>query len=83
MGTDDERDRSVHGAVKGEPYLGLWAGFYQSFANKGRVRVGAVAFFINDLGLRCRATEGNFMGEGPALATRARPQLRVLGTPGA
>jgi hypothetical protein len=58
----------------GEPYLGLWAGFYQGFTNKGRVRIGAVQFFINDLGLRCRATEGNFLGEGPALATRTHLQ---------
>lgn len=66
--------RSVSPAEWGKPYLGLWAGFCQGFTNKNRVRVGAVEFFINDLGLRCRATEGNFLGEGPALATRAQLQ---------
>jgi transcriptional regulator with XRE-family HTH domain len=58
----------------GEPYLGLWAGFYQSVINKGLVRLCALHFFIDDLGLRCRLTEGNFTGEGPALATRSHLQ---------
>jgi transcriptional regulator with XRE-family HTH domain len=58
----------------GEPYLGLWAGFYQSLTNRGRVLLCAVHFFIDELGLRCRLTEGNFTGEGPVLATRSHLQ---------
>ena len=58
----------------GQPYLGLWAGFYQSVANKGMLRLFALRVFISDLGLRCEATEGNFKGEGPVIATRAHLQ---------
>ena len=58
----------------GEPYLGLWAGFYQSVLNKGIPRLFALRFFINDLGLRCEAGEGNFKGEGPVIATRSHVQ---------
>jgi hypothetical protein len=58
----------------GKPYLGSWAGFYQSLTNKGLVRMFALQLFIDDLGLRCRATEGNFVGEGPALASRSHLQ---------
>lgn len=61
----------------GAPYLGLWAGFYQSLTNKGLVRMIAFQFFIDDLGLRCRLTEGNFTGEGPALATRSHLQCFI------
>ena len=58
----------------GQPYLGLWVGFYQSVANKGMLRLFALRFFISDLGLRCEATEGNFRGEGPVIATRSHLQ---------
>ncbi len=58
----------------GQPYLGLWSGFYQSVANKGMLRLFALRFFISDLGLRCEATEGNFKGEGPVIATRSHLQ---------
>src|SRR5262245_22322521 len=55
----------------GEPYIGLWAGVYHSLVKKGRLHPFAIRFFVNDLGLRCEATEGNFSGEGPALVTRS------------
>jgi transcriptional regulator with XRE-family HTH domain len=58
----------------GEPYLGLWAGFYQSILNKGVPRLFALRFFIDDLGLRCEAVEGTFKGEGPVIATRSHLQ---------
>jgi transcriptional regulator with XRE-family HTH domain len=58
----------------GEPYLGLWAGFYQSVLNKGMPRLFALRFFIDDLGLRCEAGEGNFKGEGPVIVTRSHVQ---------
>ena len=61
-------------AAWGEPYLGLWAGFYQSLANKGLVRLCVLHLFINELGLRCRAMEGGFEGEGPVIATRSHLQ---------
>lgn len=57
-----------------EPYLGLWAGFYQGVVNRGLVRLYALHLFVDDLGLRCRATEGTFHGEGPALATPSHLQ---------
>jgi len=61
----------------GEPYLGLWCGFYQSATNGGRPRLGAGRFFINDLGLRFSFTEGDFSGEGPVLASRSHLQCLI------
>jgi hypothetical protein len=61
----------------GEPYLGLWSGFYQSVTNGGRPRLCAGRFFINDLGLRFSFTEGEFSGEGPALASRSHLQCLI------
>jgi transcriptional regulator with XRE-family HTH domain len=61
-------------AAWGEPYLGLWAGFYQSVTNRGRVLLCALHFFIDEFGLRCSCTAGTFTGEGPVLPTRTHLQ---------
>ena len=55
----------------GDPYLGLWAGFYQSLTNRGMVRLCACRFASDHLGLRFEFTDGYFHSEGPALATHA------------
>ena len=39
-------------ATWGGAYVGLWAGFYQSFTNRGVVRLCAAEFAIDDGGLR-------------------------------
>src|SRR5882724_4264807 len=61
----------------GKPYLGLWAGFYQSVTNGGRPLLCAGRFFIDDLGLRFSFTTGDFAGEGPALASRSHLQCLI------
>jgi hypothetical protein len=45
--------------------------------NGGRPRLCAGRFFINDLGLRFAFTEGEFAGEGPALASRSHLQCLI------
>src|SRR6185503_18603172 len=57
-------------ATWGAAYAGLWAGFYQSFTNRGIVRMCAAEFAIDDAGLRFGFTEGFFACEGSAIAAR-------------
>lgn len=61
----------------GEPYLGLWAGLFQSVVNRGVPRLCAARFTVDDLGLRLSFTEGSFRGEGPALASRSHLQCLI------
>jgi hypothetical protein len=53
----------------GAAYAGLWAGFYQSFTNRGVVRLCAVEFQVADDGLYFAFTDGSFLCEGTAVAT--------------
>ena len=53
----------------GAAYAGLWAGFYQSFTNRGVVRLCAVEFQVADDGLYFAFTDGSFLCEGTAIAT--------------
>jgi transcriptional regulator with XRE-family HTH domain len=53
----------------GAAYAGLWAGFYQSFTNRGVARLCAVEFQVADDGLYFAFTDGSFLGEGTAVAT--------------
>jgi transcriptional regulator with XRE-family HTH domain len=55
----------------GTPYLGLWAGFYQSLSNWGRPLLCVARFAVDELGLRFSWSVGNFIGDGPALATHS------------
>jgi hypothetical protein len=57
--------------ASGSPYLGLWAGFYQSLSNRGRPVPCVARFAVDELGLRFSWSLGNFSGEGPALVTRS------------
>jgi hypothetical protein len=55
----------------GSPYLGLWAGFFQSLSNWGRPLLCVTRFAVDDLGLRFAWSVGGFSGEGPALASHS------------
>jgi transcriptional regulator with XRE-family HTH domain len=55
----------------GAPYLGLWAGVYQSLSNWGRPLLCVTRFAVDELGLRFSWSVGDFSGEGPALATHS------------
>ena len=58
----------------GAPYLGLWAGFYQSVINHGIPQLWIMHFGMDDLGLRAAFTVGPFFGEGPAFASPSHLQ---------
>jgi hypothetical protein len=58
----------------GAAYAGLWAGFYQSFTNRGVVRICTVEFRIEDGGLYFAFTDGSFLCEGTAVATHSHVQ---------
>jgi transcriptional regulator with XRE-family HTH domain len=53
----------------GAAYAGLWAGFYQSFTNRGVARLCAAEFQVEDDGLYFAFTDGSFLCEGTAVAT--------------
>jgi hypothetical protein len=55
----------------GTPYLGVWAGVYQSLSNWGRPLPCVARFAADELGLRFSWSVGNFSGEGPALARQS------------
>jgi transcriptional regulator with XRE-family HTH domain len=61
-------------AVWGRAYTGAWAGFYQSFTNRGVVRLCAAEFALADDGLRFSFTEGFFLVEGQAIAAHTHVQ---------
>jgi len=78
------RDRLTLGGLKfppvadwGTPYLGLWAGFYQSVTNGGRPLLCACRFAIDDLGFRFSFNQGDFAGEGLAIASRSHVQCLI------
>jgi hypothetical protein len=60
-----------HKVEWGRPYLGLWAGFFQSLSNWGRPLLYVTRFAVDELGLRFAWSVGEFSGEGPALATHS------------
>jgi transcriptional regulator with XRE-family HTH domain len=53
----------------GAAYAGLWAGFYQSFTNRGLVRLCAGEFQREGEGLYFAFSDGSFLCEGTAIAT--------------
>jgi hypothetical protein len=61
----------AHPAVDAN-HAGLWAGFYQSAANRGAVVLCALHLWSDEQGLRCAFTEGKVTGEGVAVAAGAR-----------
>jgi transcriptional regulator with XRE-family HTH domain len=58
----------------GTAYVGLWAGFYQSFTNRGVARMTVAEFLIDTSGLRFAYTDGFFNCIGIALATNSHLQ---------
>jgi hypothetical protein len=61
-------------ATWGAAYAGLWAGFYQSFTNRGVARMCAVEFQVEGAGLYFAFTDGSFLCEGAAIATHTHVQ---------
>jgi hypothetical protein len=61
-------------ATWGAAYAGLWAGFYQSFTNRGVARMCVVEFQVEDGGLYFAFTDGSFLCEGAAIATHSHVQ---------
>jgi transcriptional regulator with XRE-family HTH domain len=58
----------------GTPYLGLWAGFYQSVLNHGIPQLFVMHFAADDLGLHAAFTVGPIFGKGPVLASSSHLQ---------
>ena len=58
----------------GEAYAGLWAGFYQSFTNRGVARMTVAEFLLDESSLRLAYTDGFFNCVGAALATNSHLQ---------
>jgi transcriptional regulator with XRE-family HTH domain len=56
------------------PYLGLWAGFFQSMLNHGIPQLVVMHFAMDDLGLHAAFTVGPLFGDGPVLASSSHLQ---------
>lgn len=61
----------------GLPYIGLWAGFYQSMANRGLALACVLRVAFDGEHLHGEFSEGDFVGGGPAVVLGSRLHLVI------